>query len=167
MSKTPISDNYLNFDSEYPCPVCLHGQISTIPLMEALACNLCRHIFTLDTNQQSLTMADSSSPLTWQWNGRTWQGIYRNGVELNWSVKLGAIAIVLLPTALIALAAYIFPPIPGSRLSWLPTVWVGLTFLFHLTWVVSLIIEYYQFPIFIYLKVTGQNLLNTLLGNPT
>ncbi|MEK0186737.1 hypothetical protein WMG39_18035, partial [Microcoleus anatoxicus PTRS2] len=42
----------------YPCPVCRTGEISPMPMMEALACNFCQHIFTGNEERQMLKMAD-------------------------------------------------------------------------------------------------------------
>ncbi|MBW4574208.1 MAG: TIGR02652 family protein [Aphanothece sp. CMT-3BRIN-NPC111] len=153
------STSHFSLDGVYSCPVCHHGQIAAMPLMDTFACNFCRHIFTSDPLQQSLTMADSSSPVTWRWNGRAWRGANRNGVELGWGVGLGAIALVLLPTTIVALSAYIFPPADGSPFSWIPTFWIGLTFLCHSAFVASVIVEYYQFPVFAYWKAIQRHLL--------
>lgn len=159
MNPKDLGKHKFNADGDYPCPVCHHGQISTMPLMEALACNFCRHIFTLDAVTQHLTMADSSLPLTWRWNGRGWRSIYQNGIVIGWGIVLGAIAFILLPTTLVALSAYIFPAEPDTFLSWLPLFWIGLTFVCHLLLVVSIAIESYQFPVFAYLNAIQRNLL--------
>jgi hypothetical protein len=154
------SASHFRGDGVYSCPVCRHGEIWAMPLMDTLACNFCRHIFTYDQNQQSLTMADSASPVTWRWNGRGWRGAHRDGIELGWGVGLAAIALVLLPTTLVALSAYIFPPISGSAFSWVPTFWIGLTFLAHCAFVASVVVEYYQFPVFAYLQAMQRHLVN-------
>ncbi len=73
-------------------------------------------------------------------------------------IKLLAVAFVLLPTTLIGLTAYTFPPIPGTPLCWLPIVWTGLTFISHLAIIINIIIDYYQFPVSLYLKAVGINL---------
>ena len=152
-------DNNFSLDGVYTCTLCRHGEISAMPLMEALACNFCNHIFTADPIQQSVKMADSASPITWRWNGRTWQGAHRKGDELVWGVGLAAVALILLPTTLVALSTYFFPPIPGTPLSWVPTFWIGLTFLAHLAFVVDVVVEYYQFPVFAYVNAIRRHLL--------
>lgn len=159
MPNSTNSHSNLSFDGTYRCPVCRHGEISAMALMDAFACNFCRHIFTADIPKKSVKLADSSSPITWYWNGKDWRGGQRNGVPLGWGVAIGAIAFVLLPTSLVALSAYLFPPTPGSRLSWLPTFWIGLTFFSHFWFVASLVIEYYQFPVFAYLNALQRRLL--------
>ena len=143
----------------YPCPVCRLTQLQAMPLMDAMACDCCRHIFTTDLERQLLKMADRQPPLTWHWNGRQWTGAHLDGVEWGAAYWVFAVALVLLPTTIIGLAAYTFPPSPDAAMSWLPTVWTGLTFLSHLTIVGWLVMEFYQFPIWVYLRVRRQQLL--------
>lgn len=162
MSASEDSTRNLNLDGIYTCPVCRYGEISALPLMDAFACNFCQHIFTVQMEQQSLKIADTSLPLTWHWNGRSWQAS-GNSVKIDWEIKLAAIAFVLLPTILMGLAAYIFPPVSGSYLYWFPLFWTGLTFLSHLAIVVSIFVEYYQFPIRLYLKAIGRYLWGRIL----
>ncbi len=147
----------LSIEEVYTCPVCYHGQISAITLMDAFACNFCNHIFTVDLVKQSLKIADSSSPLSWRWNGKKWKADHPQ-VEWSWVIQLLAVGFVLLPTILIGLSAYFFPPIPGTPLCWLPIFWTGLTFLSHLTIIVNIVIDYYQFPVKLYFKALGRNL---------
>ena len=141
-----------HLDGEYSCPVCRHGKVSAMPLMETFACNFCQHIFTVDFDKQLLKMADSQLPLTWYWNGKNWKGIHREGAEAGWGYFLFGLGFVFLPTAIIAFGTYIFPPLPGSPLSWLPIFWSVLTFVAHLSCLIWLVIEYYQFPIFLYVR---------------
>ena len=148
-----------NSDGTYPCPVCHVGQISALPLMEAMACDFCHHIFTANLEKQQLTMPSRQPPLLWRWNGKNWTGGHLEGVELSWFYWLAATALEVLPTTLIGLTAYTFPPIPGTPLSWLPTVWAGLAFLSHLAIIGLLVIEFYQFPVGAYLRVMRQYLL--------
>ena len=143
---------------KYPCPVCRHGKVAEMPLMETFACNFCQHIFTTNFDKQLLKMADSQLPLTWYWNGKIWKGIHREGAEIGWTYSVFAIAFVIIPTAIISVGAYLFPPMNGSLLSWLPLFWAILTFCAHLSCVVWLIIEYYQFPIFLYIGALRRKL---------
>lgn len=162
MSHSPTPNRNFNIEEVYTCPVCHHGQISAITLMDAVYCNFCNHIFTADLVEQSLQIADSSSPITWRWNGRNWQANHPN-MKWSWAIKLLAVAFVLLPTTLMGLAAYTFPPMPGSPLCWFPIVWTGLTFLSHLAIVISILMEYYQFPLKLYLKSMGRHLWFSIL----
>lgn len=144
--------NRFHHQGEYPCPVCRHGKVTEMPLMETFSCNFCQHIFTTNFDKQLLKMADSQLPLTWYWNGKIWKGIHREGAEVGWAYLLFAVAFVFIPTAVISIGVYLFPPMNGSFLSWLPLTWAILTFSAHLFCVIWLIIEYYQFPIFLYIR---------------
>lgn len=162
MSSSQNLNKNFNIEEVYTCPVCYHGQISAMTLMDAFSCNFCNHIFTANLVEQSLKIADSSSPLSWRWNGRNWQANHPY-VKWSWVIKLLAVAFILLPTTLMGLAAYTFPPMPGSVLCWLPIFWTGLTFLSHLVIIVSIVMEYYQFPLKLYLKSVGRNLWLSIL----
>ncbi|MBC6479409.1 MAG: hypothetical protein GDA56_18175 [Hormoscilla sp. GM7CHS1pb] len=152
----------LSYKGLYSCPVCRQGEISCLPLMEAFACNFCRHIFTADLEKQWIQLADSSQPLSWRWNGSKWVATYRSHVDMTWEIWLVAIALVLLPPSLIWLGYHIFPPETGSKGYWFPPLWTLLSFLSHLAFVSWLIVEYYQLPIYVSLRVR----LRQLLGRP-
>jgi len=164
MYGSPSSSDAFHPQGTYTCPVCRHGQISSLILMDAFACNLCQHIFSVNWEQQLLQMADSQIPLTWHWNGRAWQGENRPGVTLGWEYVFLGLLFALLPPMLIALSAYLFPPLPGSPLFWFPWVWAGLAFLTHFTCLLWLVAEYYQFPVLLYLKISGHRLLHFYRG---
>lgn len=134
-----------------------------MPLMEAFACNFCRHIFTANLEQQILNLADSQLPLSWRWNGSRWQGTQRQKMEFGWGYAIAAIAFVFLPTVLVGSSAYFFPPLPGSRLAWLPLFWVFLTFIVHLALIFWLVLEYYQFPLVLYLRSWRERILSRWL----
>jgi hypothetical protein len=142
----------------YPCPVCRHGEITAMPLMETFACSFCQHIFSTNLDKQLIKMVDSQLPLTWYWSGKSWKGIEREGVEFGWSYLILSLAFVLIPTGIVSLSVYLFPPMPESPLSWLPFIWMGLTFLSHLTCLVWLVLEYYQFPIGLYVRALKRRL---------
>jgi hypothetical protein len=159
--KDPIlSHNIFHERGEYFCPVCRHGKIAAMPLMETFACNFCQHIFTTNFDKQLLKMADSQLPLTWYWNGKTWKGIHRDGVDVSWSYFIISIGFVFFPTAIVAGGSYLFPPSPDSLLSWLPVVWSVLTFLLHLSFLIWSIVEYYQFPLFLYVRAVKRRIAN-------
>ena len=119
-------------------------------MMDAFGCSLCRHIFTANLEQQVLHLADSQVPLAWQWTGQSWQRLSQANLPWTWTLRGAIAAFVLLPTALVGGGAYYFPPLPGSRLAWLPSAWVALTLLAHLACVGWLLLEYYQFPLALY-----------------
>jgi hypothetical protein len=159
MHRSKNKSRSLTYQGDYPCPVCRFNQLQAMPLMEAMACDCCRHIFTADWERQLLRMADGHPPLTWYWNGRRWTGVNLEGAEWGGVYWLFAGAFVLLPTTIIGLAAYTFPPSPDSAFSWFPTAWTGLTLLSHLTIVGWLVMEFYQFPVRAYLRARRQQLL--------
>ncbi|MBW4647504.1 MAG: hypothetical protein KME06_02210 [Kastovskya adunca ATA6-11-RM4] len=148
----------LSYYGTYPCPVCRLGQIEPMTLMDAMSCQLCHHIFTANLEKQQLQMADRQPPLMWRWNGKAWTKAQVQGLEWNSGYWLVAAVFVLLPTTLVGLSAYAFPPLPGSPLSWFPQVWTGLAFVSHLALVVWLVLEFYQVSVGTHLRVRGQNL---------
>lgn len=160
-SATPLLSppDSLSYQGTYLCPVCRYGQISGLTLMDAFACNFCRHIFTANLQEQSVQVVDSSQPMTWRWNGRSWKVAYRDDFDLTFIIWVIGVAVVVLPSALVWLAAYTFPPLPGSPWAWFPMVWVGCTFLVHLLMVSWLLVEHYQLPLYVMLKVRLKHLL--------
>jgi len=142
----------LNYHGAYNCPVCRHGQISNMPLMEAFTCNFCQHIFTANVEKQLLKIVDSQLPLIWSWNGQRWTRVLQSGMELGWGYGVAGVAFVVLPTSIVGLGAYLFPPIPGTALAWFPLFWTIFTFCAHLACMGWLVIEYYQFPVLMYLR---------------
>ena len=157
MSSYKNINKNLSMEEVYTCPVCYHGQISAMTLMDAFSCNFCNHIFTADLVKQSLKIADASSPLSWKWNGKKWKADHPQ-VEWSWVIQLLAVGFILLPTTLIGLSVDFFPPTPVTPLCWLPIFWIGLTFLSHLAIIVNILIDYYQFPVKLYFKALGRNL---------
>ncbi|MBO9999686.1 MAG: hypothetical protein J7641_11905 [Cyanobacteria bacterium SID2] len=148
----PGSPTPLDYRETYPCPLCRRGKLSGLTLVEAFGCNGCSHIFVLNPSRQSVRAVDRSPPLTWRWDGRRWQTSQREDVSLGWGEWSIAMAFVLFPTSIVGLAAYVFPPFPGSPLSFFPILWAVLTFFSHLVCVTWLILEYYQFPILSYFR---------------
>ncbi|PZO35798.1 MAG: hypothetical protein DCF19_23125 [Pseudanabaena frigida] len=144
--------NYFSSRSQTStCPVCMRGAIAEMPMMESLACNFCNHIFTLEKEpnsvRQILRMADTISTLRWVWTGQRWENA--NAVQVYTSRWLSALGIllVLVPTAIASLAAYLFPPDPDVPLAWFPKFWAIATFCGHLVVLLSITRDYTQFPL--------------------
>lgn len=152
----PLNSYRLLDRTAYPCPVCRWGQIKPLPLMEAVACEFCQHIFTVDLETEVLRMADREPPLSWHWDGKLWTGAHLAGVEFNWFYGVAAVAFLILPTGIVGLGAYLFPPIPGSPLDWFPSLWVCLVFGSHLLILLWLVGEFYQFPVGAYLRAIAR-----------
>lgn len=147
MANSKLFSTSLNFPEDYPCPVCRIGKITSIPLMEAVACDFCHEIFTVNLELKQIKMPSRQPPLVWKWNGFKWNQAQLEGVELGWGYVVAAIAFVIFPTTIIGIGAYYFPPHPDLPLSWIPTIWTLLTFLLHLAIMVWIFIEVYQIPV--------------------
>ncbi|TAF07141.1 MAG: hypothetical protein EAZ77_10675 [Nostocales cyanobacterium] len=159
MTNTKMFSITLNFQEDYPCPVCRVGKISTMPLMEAMFCDFCQEIFTVNLETQQIKMPSRQPPLVWQWNGVKWNQAQLEGMELGWGYVFAAIAFVIFPTTLIGIGAYYFPPNPHVPLSWVPYIWTFLTFSLHLSIMIWIFIEVYQIPIRAYWRaiIQGRN----------
>ncbi len=155
----PASYQPLSHENTYQCPVCRHGQLSGLTLMDAMACDFCRHIFTLDLEQQILRIEDSSQPTTWRWTGRSWLPLRHHSPDLLTGVWMFAIALTVMPGLLVWLSYQTFPPLPNSRGAWLPGVWTLLTVAAHSSIVLWLLCEYYQFSLYVSTKIRLQRVL--------
>lgn len=147
MTQEPPIRLSLNYTQDYPCPLCWKGTVRPLALMEAFGCDLCRHIFTADLEEQVLKLADSQIPRRWSWQGNQWRNQDR---ETLWGLTFAGLAFMVLPTLVISLGVYCFPPLPHSPLSWLPKVWIGLTLLFHTACLVWLAGRYFQLSLGLY-----------------
>ncbi len=156
MSSPKILATSLNLHGVYPCPVCRLGKISLMPLMETMSCDFCQEIFTVNPELQQIKMPSRQPPLVWHWTGWNWTEARLEGVELGWGYGVAAIAFVILPTFLIGIGAYYFPPTPNVPLSWVPYIWTGLTFLSHLAIIVWLLLEVYQIPVVAYVRALNR-----------
>jgi hypothetical protein len=166
----------LDFAHRYPCPVCRHGHIEGLFLVDAFSCGFCRHVFTLDSTHQHLCLEDTAQLLQWRWTGDRWVSsrsvLTEDSRLLLWGLS---IALVLLPTAMIWLFNYILPPLPSqdgtsfpllwTGLTLFPSLWTGLTFLSHASIVGLFCLEYYQIPVYLILKLYAQRLFQPLLSS--
>lgn len=149
----------LSCEETYTCPVCRHGQIKALTLMDAFACNFCRHIFTPNFQEQSIRVEDSSQPFIWRWTGRAWRPAQQDDFDLTLVIWLISVALVALPPALIWLSSYTFPPLPDSTWYWFPAVWTTIAFLLHFFLVLWLLLEHYQLPSYVALRIQLQRWL--------
>ncbi|WP_414551252.1 hypothetical protein [Anabaena sp. CCY 0017] len=156
MPSSKIFTTSFDFQEVYPCPVCRVGKISRMPMMETMACDFCYEIFTVNLEQQEIKMPSRQPPLIWRWNGFNWTEAQLEGIELGWGYGLVAIAFVVLPTSLIGIVAYYFPPISHDPITWLPYIWTILTFLLHLSIILWIVVEIYQIPVVAYLRAINR-----------
>lgn len=143
----------LTYGDTYLCPVCRHGHISQMALMDAFACDFCRHIFEINVSQQTIQVVDSTQPLLWHWNGRKWTSRHDLDESLTLFLWMVGGFLTLVPASIISITAYIFPPLPQSQWVWLPFVWAAATFLTHLFMVGWLLAEHYQLPFYVLSKL--------------
>ncbi|QEQ01498.1 hypothetical protein FFX45_09000 [Thermosynechococcus sp. CL-1] len=115
----------------YPCPICRHGQIVPMVLMETHACNFCRHIFTLDPERQTARLEDGAIAFRWQWTGTGWRSLHRPSSQVTVVGLVLAILLIILPPTLIGLAYALFPPLEAGVWRWFPLLWTGLTLAAH------------------------------------
>ncbi|MEB3359525.1 MAG: hypothetical protein VKK04_22560 [Synechococcales bacterium] len=149
----------LSPQSVHICPVCRHGHISQITLMDAFACDFCRHIFSVAYTNQTVQVVDSSQPMGWLWTGKSWRPLHRSDTNLTLTIWLIGVALVVLPFALVWMANYLFPPLPGSRWAWVSTVWIISTFCTHFGMVAWLLAEHYQLPLYVSSRIRLRRLL--------
>ncbi len=135
--------NSLELEQVYPCPVCQHGQISQMVLMESFACNFCRHILSADLARQTVRLEDSSQGFQWQWTGQAWRSLHQPSLPFTSTLAGVAIFLVILPPTLVGLGYYTFPPLPDTSWHWFPLAWIGLTFLTHLGLVLGILMSAY------------------------
>lgn len=148
-SSLPAESSPLSYQGTYICPICRHGQIENLTLMDAFACNFCRHIFTANLSNQTVQVVDSAQPMTWRWNGRNWKASYQDDPSLTIVIWMVSAVLVTLPASIVWVMAYLFPPLPGSTWAWFPQVWLGCTLGVHALMVAWLLAEHYQLPLYI------------------
>jgi hypothetical protein len=140
---TPISKATLDYRDVYPCPICRHGDLSALLMTEAFSCNFCRHIFTANIEENTVRVEDSSQPLNWRWNGRSWQSVHRDDIDLTIVLWIIGAVLFILPASLVhVICDSIHPPLAAVT----SLVWFTLTLLCHTTLVLWLLAEHYHFP---------------------
>jgi hypothetical protein len=148
----------LTFQDTYICPVCRHGHITALSLMEAFACDFCRHILTANLTEQTVRVEDTVQPMVWRWNGRRWQAAQQGTVDLTVTVWVLSAVLAFVPAFLVWVPSYVFPAATGSRWTWVPTLWLGLTFSLHLLMALWLLVEHYQLPGYVLAKLKFQEI---------
>lgn len=151
----------LSFQDHYPCPVCLYGRIEGLFMVDAFACNFCRHIFTVDDAQQCLCLEDHAQAMKWHWSGDRWLFL-RYPISPDWLLwvwSLG-VAFIATPTGLVWLSYHTFPPLPNQQGAMFPALWTGLTFLAHFTIVAWLCLEHFQWPLYVAMRLYSRRFLD-------
>ena len=89
-----------------------------------------------------MRMEDSAQPLSWRWNGRSWQSIHQEDLDLTlviWSVGL---SLVFLPPTLVFFSCSSLWTHPHTSL--LTLIWTLITFLAHFFLIGWMLAEHYQ-----------------------
>ena len=143
---------------QHPCPICNHGQLQAMAMMdEAWACDFCRHLFTLDLSAQILRVEDSIQPLQWRWMGRSWQPVRHSSDDLTPAIWIVAAGLAIGPVGIIGLSQYLFPPLPGARSVGFSQGWFISAAIGHLILAAWLLLEHYQLPLYVSLKLRWQD----------
>ena len=124
----------LNLSDSYPCPVCRHGDINSLVLTDAFACNFCHHILAADITQQQVQVVDSTQSITWAWDGQRWRVINANrNADISALAIFIAVILIVLPAGLVQLTGLVFAPLPSSH-PHIPfsTIWALLVLIAHL-----------------------------------
>lgn len=146
----------------YECPVCRHGQIQPMALMDIYACSFCRHIFDVNLDQQTVHVVDSVQPMGWRWQGWRWQPLHQSRSDITLTLWLVGLALVIFPAGIVALGGYVFPPLEESAgINW-SMAWAVGTLFAHGTMVGWLVAEHYQFPLYVMVKIRLHRLLEQL-----
>ncbi|MGB3495452.1 MAG: hypothetical protein WBA57_22170 [Elainellaceae cyanobacterium] len=153
----------LTANGSYTCPVCRHGNITQLTLMDAFACDFCRHIFEANFEQQTVHVVDSYQPIVWRWNGDRWRSRRVLDESLTLFLWIISIALVILPVSMIGISLYIFPPMVGTRLDWFPLTWTACTFFLHLLLVSWLLAEHYQPALYVMVKLRLNRFMSRLI----
>lgn len=150
-------------DARYPCPVCRHGSIEGLFMVDAFSCRFCRHIFTIDGLH--LRLEDNMQPFRWRWNGDRWMSL-RKEIPPDWLLLIWALGVgfVAVPTGLIWLAYHTFPPLPSQNSAGFPVLWTGLVFLSHFIIVGWLCVEHFQFPLYVTARLYWQRFVSQVLN---
>lgn len=143
----------LDYEHRYQCPVCNHGQLSPLALMDAFGCDFCRHIFTSNLREQSICLADAGQPLSWRWTGQGWRPAHHPDLDFTLGIWLLSLGLTLLPTSLIGLSYQLFPPLESSPGAEFPVLWLTLVFLAHSGLSLWILAEYYQVPVYLAWKL--------------
>ena len=64
-----------------------------MPLMDAYACNFCRHILEANLEQQTVHIVDGVQPMGWRWLGWRWQPLYQSSADVTITLWVVGIAI--------------------------------------------------------------------------
>jgi len=133
-------------ERRYPCPNCRRGELYRLELMDAHGCTVCGNLVDLDLKSQIARSLSTAPSASFRWTNGRWLPTYRRDLRLSALAIVSLLAFTVLPTAIAALAVYVFPPLPGSDGAWVPTAWVFSVGAAHTISALWLLAECYQWP---------------------
>ncbi|WP_299408993.1 hypothetical protein [Acaryochloris sp. IP29b_bin.148] len=143
---TQLLSTALNYEQSYPCPLCRHGQLTNLVLMDAFSCSFCHHIFTANLPQQSICLADGQQAVSWQWKGQRWHPLHHPDIDFPLGIWILCTSLAVVPPALIWGVHHIFPPLPNSTGDSFHLLWLGVVFVTHSLIALLILAEFHQFP---------------------
>ncbi len=95
--KPPPSSQPIDLNRDYPCPCRRQGRLVPITLTEALGCDRCQQIFTVEEDGHSITQLVNSYAYrrTWRWSGSQWM-VHRPKLSKNYLPAALCVILVLL-----------------------------------------------------------------------
>jgi len=143
----------LNFQDSYPCPVCRNGALQGMVMMDAWSCSFCRHIFSANLAEQVLRLEDTVPKTAWRWQGDRWASLHSTRGDLSILVWFTSVFLLVIPSGLIWLGAYVFPPMGGLTWNSFSIVWGEITFSVHFLIAAWLLVEHYQLPSYVAARI--------------
>jgi hypothetical protein len=152
----------LTLQDSYLCPICRHGQLNPMVMMETFSCGFCRHIFSVNLTEQVLRVEDRVPHSAWRWNNDRWSALNLINVNLSMIVWMTSVFLVTVPSGVIWLSAYVFPPIGGLTWNSFSIVWGEIVFSVHFLIAAWLLVEHYQLPSYVAARIAIDRLLQRL-----
>jgi rubredoxin len=153
----------LTLQDSYRCPICRYGKLNAMVMMDAFSCDFCRHIFSVNLEQQILRVEDRVPKTGWRWQNDRWTTLKPLDVDLSILVWITSIFLVTIPSGMIGLSAYVFPPIGGLMWNSFSIVWAEITFSVHFLIATWLLVEHYQLPSYVAARIAIDRLLERVL----
>jgi hypothetical protein len=131
-------------------------------MMDAFSCGFCRHIFSANLTEQVLRVEDRVPQTAWRWQGDRWSSLNPVSVDLSIIVWMTSVFLFTIPSGVIWLSAYVFPPIGGLTWTSFSIVWGEIVFSVHCLIAAWLLVEHYQLPSYVAARIAIDRLLQRI-----